>query len=136
MGHLMQGVKPRGQGLCLVNTEYLCWAMLSQGNTDCAGCPVDPHDDPGDVRQDQAGSILPETPEKVALVTSGGLGCFGLKAKGGTIARQGLLFKMVTKMRAQDGSKTAGVSHWPWAWPECPRAIRVEELWPEVNFGL
>lgn len=109
--------------------------MLSQGNTDCAGHPVTPDDDPGDTKQDQAGPIPSETPEKVALVNAGGLGCFGLRAKGGTIARQGLLFKTVPKMRAQDGSKTAGVSRWPWAWPECPRA-RVEELWLEVSFGL
>lgn len=120
-----------------MNTEgSLCWAMLSHGNTDCAGCPVASDDDPGDMRLNQAGSIPSETPEKVALVTLGGLECFGLRAKGGTIARQGLLFKMVTKMRAQDGFKTAGVRHWPWAWPECPRATRAEELWPEVSFGL
>lgn len=87
-----------------MNTEgSLCWAMLSQGNTDCSGCPVTPDDDPGDMRQDRAGSIPSEIPEKVALVNAGGLGCFGLRAKGGTIARQGLLFKMVMKMRAQDG---------------------------------
>lgn len=86
-------------------------AMLSQGNTDCAGRPVTPDDDPGDTKQDQAGSIPSQTPEKVALVNARGLGCFGLRAKKGTIARQGLLFKMVTKMRFQDGSKTAGVSH-------------------------
>lgn len=84
--------------------------MLSGGNTDCAGRPVTPGDDPGDTKQDQAGPIPSETPEKVALMNAGGLGCFGLRAKGGTIARRGLFFKMVTKMRAQDGSKTAGVN--------------------------
>lgn len=77
--------------------------MLSHGNTDCAGCPVASDDDPGDMRLNQAGSIPSETPEKVALVTLGGLECFGLRAKGGTMARQGLF--------VQNGYKDEG-SRW------------------------
>lgn len=57
--------------------KVLCAAAMQ------AGYPVTPDLDPGEIKQDQVGSIPSETPEQEALVNSGGLRGCGLREKGG-----------------------------------------------------